>query len=391
MRFVASKALSAAAFFLATVAVLINAPPLFYMATTLIATIGGSHLQAYLAVRGLRFQRVAPGRATVGETIAMEIIVWSERRIRRPLITVEDRLPKGLMATEVSPSLPIAPAYDQPVRTRYTFCPGRRGRFRWKGVVVEGTDALGLVGRRRTFMTEETELIVLPRPISVGIELPLASGHGLSENESGANRGAGLDLWGLRAYVPGDPLRRIHWRSSARAGTLLVKEFEAGSHAAAAFLLPLKSGSDLGEAPGSALDVMVGHIAFLSHELLRQGARVHFPQLEDGPAPPTGPDRADILLLLLAEALADRSTSLADDLRAAVPTLRAGSAVYIGVARPEPDLPDAIAATSSAGVRVAVLLYDPAPFARATLDPDFAEALTGAGAQIVTMPAGEAA
>jgi uncharacterized protein (DUF58 family) len=38
--------------------------------------------------------------------------------------------------------------------------------------------------------------------------------------------GSGNELFGVREYRPGDPLRRIHWRSSARHGELIVREYE---------------------------------------------------------------------------------------------------------------------------------------------------------------------
>jgi uncharacterized protein (DUF58 family) len=38
--------------------------------------------------------------------------------------------------------------------------------------------------------------------------------------------GSGTEMFGVREYRPGDPLRRIHWRSSARHGELIVREFE---------------------------------------------------------------------------------------------------------------------------------------------------------------------
>jgi uncharacterized protein (DUF58 family) len=38
--------------------------------------------------------------------------------------------------------------------------------------------------------------------------------------------GSGTEMFGVREYRPGDPLRRIHWRSSARRGELVVREYE---------------------------------------------------------------------------------------------------------------------------------------------------------------------
>ena len=93
MRNVAGFALTTAAVFLAVVAILLNAPSLFYMATALIATLCACQFQAWLSVRALRFERIAPATAALGDLITVEITVWSERKVRRPLITIHDRLP----------------------------------------------------------------------------------------------------------------------------------------------------------------------------------------------------------------------------------------------------------------------------------------------------------
>ncbi|RYG43404.1 hypothetical protein EON79_17025, partial [bacterium] len=193
MKNVAGFALTVSALFLAVVSVFIQAPALFYMGTALFATIGACNLQAYLAVRALRFERVAPGSAQLGDVVTVEITVWSERKLRRPLITVLDRLPQRLKVNHLSPSLPIAPAYDLPVRTQYQFEAARRGVYRWKGVTAVGTDALGLVTKTRDYDTDPAEITILPRAIPVTVEMPLAAGWGISEAESGQTRGAGIE------------------------------------------------------------------------------------------------------------------------------------------------------------------------------------------------------
>ncbi|HWA82139.1 MAG TPA: DUF58 domain-containing protein, partial [Fimbriimonadaceae bacterium] len=258
MRRLASLGLSTSAVFLAVVAVMLNSPNLFYMGTALVCTIAACRLQAWLSVRGLRFERVAPDSVSIGDLVTVEITVWSEHRIRRPLITVWDNLPPRLLYTDRSPSFPVAPAHDAGIRTHYSFRPMRRGKFRWSGLQAVGTDALGLITMDREYKTNVAELTVLPVPIPVSVELPMASGWGISEAESGQSRGAGLEPRGVRQYQYGDSLRHVHWRSSARSGQLLVKEFEAGSYASVAFMIQRTNGTEIGEGGETSLELMCG-------------------------------------------------------------------------------------------------------------------------------------
>src|SRR5437762_909849 len=145
MRRLASIGLSTSAIFLAVVAVMLNSPNLFYMGTALVCTVAACRLQAWLSVRGLRFERVAPDSVGVGELVTVEITVWSEHRIRRPLITIWDDLPPRLLHSDRCPSFPVAPAFDAGIQTHYSFRPLKRGKYRWSGLLAVGTDALGLV------------------------------------------------------------------------------------------------------------------------------------------------------------------------------------------------------------------------------------------------------
>ncbi|RYG32193.1 DUF58 domain-containing protein [bacterium] len=393
MKNVAGFALTVSALFLAVVSVFIQAPALFYMGTALFATIGACNFQAYLSVRGLRFERVAPGSAQLGDVVTVEITVWSERKLRRPLITVLDRLPQRLKVNRLSPSLPIAPAYDLPVRTQYQFEAARRGVYRWKGVTAVGTDALGLVTKTKDYETDPAEITVLPRPIPVTVDMPLAAGWGISEAESGQTRGAGIEPRGIREYSTGDSLRHVHWRSSARAGRLLVKEFEAGTHAAAAFVLPRRQGSDIGPGPMSSLDLMCGHAAFLADRLLRQGARVEFPALEVAGRSVSTHEREAEILELLARIHADTNVSIGSDAVASLERLTPGSVVFVMTALPEDDLVGAIGALSQRGITTVALLYDARQFdpksAATACDPAYIASIQGAGAHVEVMEASE--
>jgi uncharacterized protein (DUF58 family) len=391
MRNVAGLAITLSAAFMAVVAVMLDAPSMFYMGTALIATIGSCRLQSWLAVRGLRFERVAPESARVGDLVTVEITCWSERRIRRPLVSVYDKLPPRMLIGGRSPSLPIAPAYDLPVRTQYQFRPLKRGRYRWSGVIVEGTDALGLVTRTREYDTAMAETTVLPRPIPVSIEMPTAAGWGISEAESGQTRGAGIEPRGVREYVHGDSLRHVHWRSTAKTGRLLVKEFEAGTHAAAAFVIQATEGSEVGEGANTSLELMVGHAVFLAEQFLRQGARVEFPGLEERGSHHSVHERTNEIYEVLAGVQAESSTPVSAQVAGAADELPPGSVLFVMLAVSDPELPTTLATLQQRGTRVVPLLYDADAFRNrrkvpSATQPDFVRALRGVGAHPIVMP-----
>lgn len=310
-------------------AVLINAPSLFYMSFALIATIVACNLQSILATRALRIERIAPKSVHVGELVTIEVVLWSNRKLKRPLVTVEDRLPERLASTELGPSLPVAPAYDLPVRTMYQFRPQKRGRFRWKNIKVTATDALGLTTRTISYETEPTEIIVVPTPIPVALELPSSAGWGINEAMSGQASGAGIEPRGIREYVSGDSLRHVHWPSSARTGTLQVKEFQAGSQGSAAFLLQRSRGSDIGKGIVTSLDAMAGHALYLTEQLLRQGVRISFPQLEEETSIRGEAERREDVALLLGTVMADSTNSIGAEILEVTERLDSGTTLYV--------------------------------------------------------------
>lgn len=394
VRSVAGVALSTSAFFLATVAVMLNSPGLFYMSTALIATIAASRLQAWLAVRGLHFERIAPEKSQVGEMVVVEMVIWSDRKIRRPLVSIVDNLPSRMALAERSASLPVAPAYDVPIRTRYKFRPLRRGRFRWTSVTAHGTDALGLVTMTRTYEIEPTEMLVVPLAIPLEIDLPSASGWGSAEAEAGQSRGAGIEPRGIREYTSNDSMRYIHWRSSARTGQLMVKEFETGSHAAVGMVVQRTSGTDHGKGGNTTLERMCSNAAYLSDRMLRGGAQVLFPTLEEGHRPSHSPhERQQEILATLAGIEPNVQEKVSEELLRAMASMPSGSMMYVYISTEDPALPAAIRQVTGKGMKVVVLAYDPADYVSAkrntqvpTLTDAFLSSLNGMGGTAIRVP-----
>jgi uncharacterized protein (DUF58 family) len=97
-----------------------------------------------------------------------------------------------------------------------------RGAVMAQACVLESSDPLGFFRFRRQAADGEIAL-VLPRFMSL-VGRPQA--RELEASVSAPRAGSGMELFGVREYRAGDPLRRIHWRSSARLGQLVVREYE---------------------------------------------------------------------------------------------------------------------------------------------------------------------
>ncbi len=101
----------------------------------------------------------------------------------------------------------------------------RRGGFRLGPTRLTSGDPFGLFRSQREFPTRNS-LVVLPMIYELA---SFISPPGLLPGGQLIRRKA-LDVTphaaGVRVYVPGDPMKRIHWPSSARRGQLIVKEFE---------------------------------------------------------------------------------------------------------------------------------------------------------------------
>lgn len=390
MRQAAGVALTTSAMFLVMVALLLNSAALFYMSTAILATIGVSRYQAYRSVRDLRFERHAPDAVKAGELVKVEITIWSDRRIRRPLIVAQDLLPRRMEYIDRTSSLPIAPAFDVPFSTQYTFRPLRRGVYRWSGLKVRGTDVLGFATTEKTYETSPVEVMVLPNPMPIEFEIPPAPAFGISDSEAGQGRGAGIEPRGVREYTSGDSLRYVHWRSSARANKLLVKEFATGSYAATSFVIQRTVGTDVGRGAVTSLEQICANAAFMAENMLRQGADVSFPTLGSSIRSSSFAENDRKLLSLLASVEANSHRSIAEEMEQARNSMPAGGLIYVFLTVADPGLVQQIRYCLATGIQVVAMIYDAEQFmgqsvsknVHTAADPNYVEGLRSAGARV---------
>jgi uncharacterized protein (DUF58 family) len=101
---------------------------------------------------------------------------------------------------------------------------GRRGRHEVGPLTLRRVDALGL-GRSELTLGETATLWVYPRTHPVRVVaggLPLHHHDGTATETS--PRGS-IDIREVRAYVPGDEIRHLHWKATARTGQLMIRDY----------------------------------------------------------------------------------------------------------------------------------------------------------------------
>lgn len=158
-------------------------------------------------------------RVTVGERALGELVVANPTSHSLPAVLVELPVGAGTAAFATS-RLAAGERHSEPFGIATT----RRGVVRVGPATAVRGDSLGLVRRTQTW-SEPTELFIHPRTVPVN-----ASAIGFIRDVEGATTqdlsSADVSFHALRDYVPGDDRRNIHWRTTARTGRLMVRQFE---------------------------------------------------------------------------------------------------------------------------------------------------------------------
>ncbi len=172
--------------------------------------------------RGLRVSREVPEMLAFGEEATVAVVLNNRSLLRIPWLEIRESVPFPLrMATPAPMVVSIGAGAEH--RVTYPIRGSRRG---WYGLgparMVLG-DVLGLGVVRLQGPVAHLTVYPLVLPLSaLGLPASLAYGPlrpwGIAQRIEDPSRPAGV-----RQYVPGDDVRRLDWKSSARRDTLLVR------------------------------------------------------------------------------------------------------------------------------------------------------------------------
>lgn len=159
---------------------------------------------------------VRPDRVTAGDPAVTELTITNHGRRTNGSSQGQERFGDGSLTIEI-PSLEPGESVviSNDIQTE------RRGIFEVGPLTVRRGDPIGLA-RRGDINSELTRLIVHPQVHSVS-PFPAGLRRDLEGVASGEAAEGGITFSNLREYVPGDDLRLVHWRSSARVGELMVR------------------------------------------------------------------------------------------------------------------------------------------------------------------------
>ncbi|MDT0461657.1 DUF58 domain-containing protein [Streptomyces gibsoniae] len=213
-------------------------------------------------------RRLSPGRVPAGSEARVQLRMDNVSRLPTGLLMLQDRVPYVLGPRPRFVLDRVEPGGRREVS--YRVRSDLRGRYPLGPLQLRLTDPFGLCELTRSFSTYDT-LTVIPRveplpPVRLAGE---AMGYGDGRQRSLAL--AGEDDVIPRGYRHGDDLRRVHWRSTARYGELMVRREEQPQRARCTVLLDTRGIAFQGTGPDSAFEWAVSGAASALVHLLERG------------------------------------------------------------------------------------------------------------------------
>jgi uncharacterized protein (DUF58 family) len=216
-------------------------------------------------------RRLSPARVPAGAEARVHLRLENVSRLPTGLLMLQDRVPYVLGPRPRFVLDRVEPGGRREVS--YRVRSDLRGRYPLGPLQLRLSDPFGMCELTRSFSAYDT-LTVIPRveplpPVRLGGE---AQGHGDGRQRSLAL--AGEDDVIPRGYRHGDDLRRVHWRSTARYGELMVRREEQPQRARCTVLLDTRGIAYAGAGPESAFEWAVSGTASVLVHMLERGFSV---------------------------------------------------------------------------------------------------------------------
>ena len=202
------------------VAWLFGAKALYPVATGLVLASLGAHAWVRLAAGPIRLRRRAgKGALLEGQDVWVSLEAQPASRVPAPGLVVTERIARlGDQVTTLSRT-------GRGYRGTYVLERVPRGRYEVEHARAAIDDPFGLA-RAEIELDARGSLLVYPRLVPLDQLFSESGAHAQDGRRLLLRRPSGFDLHSVREYEQGESLRKVHWKTTARRGQLMVKELE---------------------------------------------------------------------------------------------------------------------------------------------------------------------
>jgi uncharacterized protein (DUF58 family) len=214
---------------------------------------------------------ITPAHVVAGQPARVQLDLTNDGRMPTGLLLLEDQIPYVLGNRPRFVVDRMGPRWKRSVG--YLVRSDVRGKYTVGPMKVRLSDPFGLVELDRTFQSTSS-LVVTPKVIALP-PIPMSGAWtGSGDNRPRAFASGSAEDVTVREYRRGDDLRRVHWRSSAHAGELMVRREEQPWQSRATLFLDNRTFSHRGTGPASSLEHAVSITASVALHLVQRGFSV---------------------------------------------------------------------------------------------------------------------
>jgi uncharacterized protein (DUF58 family) len=266
---------------------------------------------------------ISPPRVAPGQPTKVTVRLENVSRISTGLLLAEETIPYSLGARPRYVVNGIERGGSREVG--YQLRSDVRGKFSVGPMRIRIADVFGLVELTANFASQNT-LTVTPKVVPLTSASVNGSWSSDGDGRTRMTAAPGDDDVIPRAYRNGDELRRVHWRSTARYGELMVRREEQRWQDRAVLILDSRRSAHTGSGPSSSFEFAVSAAASIGVHLARQGLDGHL--LTDGGPLAGSAMFEDVLLDALSVVNQSRNHDFAR-MNAALSTIEGGLLVLI--------------------------------------------------------------
>jgi uncharacterized protein (DUF58 family) len=333
-------------------------------------------------------RQITPSRVPAGQTATVSVRLDNVSRLPTGLLLAEDTIPYSLGARPRFLLDRIEPGGTR--QLSYPIQPEHRGKFAIGPLHIRVAESFGLA-KVGSIAAQPVTLVVTP-PITALPHTALA-GSWLGDGDAHASTAAaaGEDDVVPRSYRDGDELRRVHWRSTARYGELMVRREEQRWRNRAVLFLDTRLAAHGGRGPASSFEYAIGAAASIGVHLAHEQIDADF--VTDSGAVEAHGSFEDALLDTLAVIRPSRNTALTTGL-AQLPKGNSGLLIAIAGQLTPAQARQLAASRRTSGPAMALLLAISTWTADGPAEPmpgetdETAGILTAAGWRVITVTAG---